>query len=211
MPRLRVASFALSIDGFGAGPNQSLENPLGEGGEALHEWFYPTATFQQMFGKGGTTGPDNDMAVRGFENVGAWILGRNMFSPNRGPWDMEWKGWWGPNPPYHCPVFVLSHHPREPLVMEGGTVFHFTAEPIETVLERAFEAADGKDVRVGGGAHTIRQFLQAGLIDELHIVQSKAILGTGEPLFDGIDLKALGYTCTESVATEHGVHLVLSK
>jgi dihydrofolate reductase len=211
MPKLRVASFAVSIDGYGAGPDQSLETPLGIGGSDLHEWFYPTDTFQMMMGKEGTKGTDNDFAIRGFENVGAWILGRNMFSPYRGNWDEEWKGWWGDNPPYHCPTFVLTHHERAPLKMEGGTTFYFTSEPIERVLERAFVAAEGKDVRVGGGVSTINQFVAAGLVDEMHIVKSPTILGTGEKLFDSIDLKTLGYSCTEFRGTDRAVHMVLTK
>ncbi len=211
MPKLRVASFAISIDGFGAGPNQSLENPLGIGGGGLHEWFYPTQTFQKMMGRDGTLGTDNDFAVRGFENVGAWILGRNMFSPYRGPWTQDWKGWWGDNPPYHCPTFVMTHHERAPLEMEGGTTFHFTSEPLERVLERAFAAAGGKDVRIGGGVSTINQFVAAGLVDEMHIVLSPVILGSGERLFESIDLKALGYSCTVFQGTNRAVHMVLSK
>lgn len=213
MSRLRVWSFSISLDGFGAGPEQSLDNPLGKGGEALHEWFVPTVTFQQMCGKeGGTTGIDNDFASRGFENIGAWIMGRNMFGPVRGPWpDGCWKGWWGDNPPYHTSVFVLSHHEREPVEMEGGTTFHFVTDGIRSALARATEAANGKDVRIGGGVATIRQFLQAALIDELHIAISPVLLGSGEHLFQGIDLPALGYRCKEHVPTAKATHIVLSK
>ena len=214
MSRLIVRSFGLSIDGFGAGPNQSLDNPLGVGGPGLMEWAFTTRTFQQMLGGAGgdATGIDEDFAVRGFANLGAWILGRNMFGPVRGPWpDDEWKGWWGTNPPYHVPVFVLTHHPRESIVMEGGTTFHFVTDGIHAALARAKEAAQGRDVRVGGGAATIRQYLAAGLLDELHLAQSPVILGRGEPLLAGIDLLALGYRCTEHAASPHATHVVLTK
>ena len=213
MSQLRVHSFAISVDGYGAGPGQNRENPLGVGGGALHEWFYPTQTFQKLFGKGtGTTGIDNDFATRGFENIGAWILGRNMFGPIRGPWpDESWKGWWGDNPPYHVPVFVLTHHPRAPLAMEGGTIFHFVTDGIHAALKRATEAANGRDVRVGGGVGTIRQYLQAGLVDEMHIAISPVLLGTGEHLFSGIDLPKLGYHPTEHVPTAKATHIVLKR
>src|SRR5882672_10932429 len=201
MSKLRVHSFTISLDGYGAGPGQNRENPLGVGGGALHEWFFPTQTFQKMFGKGsGTTGIDNDFAARGFENIGAWILGRNMFGPIRGPWpDESWKGWWGDNPPYHFPVFVLTHHARAPLTMEGGTIFHFVTEGIHAALKRATEAANGRDVRVGGGVATIREYLRAGLVDEMHIAISPVLLGAGEHLLSGIDLPKLGYHPTEHV------------
>jgi dihydrofolate reductase len=213
MSKLRVACFAVSVDGFGAGPEQSLENPLGKGGEELHQWFFPTHTFQSMHGGGeGSLGLDNDFARRGMENLGAWILGRNMFGPVRGPWpDESWRGWWGPNPPYHTPVFILSHHARPPLVMEGGTVFHFVTGGYEEALRLAREAAGGKDVRIGGGAATIRQYLHAGLIDEMHIVQSPILLGAGEPLFTGIDLKQLGYSVVRREASAAATHLLISK
>jgi dihydrofolate reductase len=214
MPKLRVHTFAISLDGYGAGPDQNLDNPLGRGGTALHEWFFPTRTFQRtLFGKDeGTTGIDDEFAARGFENIGAWILGRNMFGPVRGPWpDESWRGWWGENPPYHVPVFVLTHHARQPLEMEGGTVFHFVTDGIEAALSRAKEAAGKRDVRVGGGAATIRQYLNARLIDEMHIVVSPVLLGGGEPLFAGMDLPALGYQVTESVPSEKVTHLLLSK
>lgn len=213
MSRLIVSSFGVSIDGFGAGPNQTLDNPLGVGGPALMEWAFTTRTFQQMHGGGGgSTGIDDDFAARGFANVGAWILGRNMFGPVRGPWtDDEWKGWWGANPPYHVPVFVLTHHPRESITMEGGTSFHFVGEGIHAALARAREAAQGRDVRIGGGAATIRQYLAAGLIDELHLALSATLLGSGELLLAGIDLPALGYRCTERVASEHATHVVLTR
>ena len=214
MSKLRISCFALSVDGYGAGPDQSLANPMGVGGMALHEWAFSTRTFQRMFGDpdGGATGIDDDYATRGFHNVGAWILGRNMFGPVRGPWpDDSWKGWWGDEPPYHVPVFVLTHHPREPLVMEGGTTFHFVTDGIEAALRLAREAAGGKDVRLGGGVATIRQYLQAGLVDELHLAISPVLLGTGEHLLGGIDLKKLGYECTEHVPTEQATHVVLTR
>ena len=213
MSRLIVSSFGLSIDGFGAGPDQSLDNPLGVGGPALMEWAFPTRTFQQMHGGGGgTTGVDEQFAARGFANLGAWILGRNMFGPVRGAWpDDEWKGWWGANPPYHVPVFVLTHHPREAIVMEGGTTFHFVGGGIHTALARAREAAQGRDVRIGGGPATIRQYLAAGLVDELHLALSPTLLGAGEPLLAGIDLRALGYECTEHATSPHALHVVLTR
>ena len=213
MSRLRVASFSVSLDGFCAGVQQSLENPLGIGGLALHEWVFKTDTFQKMFGtEPGATGLDNDFAARGFDNVGAWILGRNMFGPVRGPWpDDDWKGWWGTNPPYHSEVFVLTHHPRNSLVMEGGTTFHFVTEGIHVALERARIATAGKDVRLGGGAYTVREYLQAGLIDELHLAFAPVLLGSGENLFQGLDLVALGYRCSEHVSSESAMHVVFSK
>ncbi|RTL51154.1 MAG: dihydrofolate reductase [Rhodocyclaceae bacterium] len=214
MSKLRVESFTLSIDGFAAGPEQSLENPLGLGGTALHGWAFPTRTFQTkvLGGEDGETGVDEDFAARGFDNIGAWILGRNMFGPVRGPWpDESWRGWWGENPVYHVPVFVLTHHPRPPLVMEGGTTFHFVTDGIHAALDQAREAAQGKDVRVGGGAATIQQYLWERLIDEMHIAISPVLLGRGERLFDGIDLPALGYRCIEQVASERAMHVVLRK
>jgi dihydrofolate reductase len=213
MPKLLVQSFSLSIDGYGAGPNQDAANPLGVGGMALHQWLFPTRTFQRMTGhEGGTTGIDDDFATRGFANIGAWILGRNMFGPVRGPWpDDTWKGWWGPNPPYHTPVFVLTHHPRPSLSMDGGTVFHFVTDGVNAALTRATEAAHGQDVRLGGGVATVRQYLQAALIDELHLAISPALLGSGEHLFTGIDLPKLGYQCTKHVAGENATHVVLTR
>jgi dihydrofolate reductase len=214
MAKVRVESFSISLDGYGAGPNQSLKYPLGEGGPELHTWAFHTRTFQRNVfgGKGGETGTDDDFAMRGFSNIGAWILGRNMFGPDRGPWaDFAWKGWWGENPPYHVPVFVLTHHPRPSLTMEGGTVFHFVAGGIHEALARAKEAAGDKDVRIGGGADTIRQYLREGLVDELHIAVSPVLLGRGEPLFTGVDLRALGYACVERVATERATHLILRR
>ena len=217
MPKLRVASFSLSLDGYGAGPNQSLENPLGEGGLALHQWFFATRTFQDMSGHpqmtgndGGATPIDEDFAERGFANVGAWIMGRNMFGPIRGPWpNKKWKGWWGNEPPYHCPVFVLTHYARPSLTMAGGTTFHFVTEGIRAALDRAKEAARDKDVRIGGGVATIRQYLKAGLVDELHVAISPILLGAGERLFGGIDTK--GYRCTEYAAGSGVTHVVLSR
>lgn len=214
MPKLRVASFAISVDGYGAGPNQSLENPLGVGGEELHKWFFPTQTFQKnVLGKNeGTTGIDNDFAIRGFENLGAWILGRNMFAPIRGEWkDESWKGWWGDNPPYHVPVFVLTNHARKPIEMEGGTTFYFVTDGIHTALERAFDAAKGKDVRLGGGVNVIRQYLKEKLIDEIHLVVSPTLLGSGENLFVSIDIRSLGYVCTEHTRSENATHLIIKK
>ena len=214
MPKLRVQGFSISLDGYGAGPGQSLENPLGVGGMALHQWVFPTRTLQKMlFGKeGGTTGPDDDFAARGIANLGAWILGRNMFGPVRGPWpDDTWKGWWGDNPPYHVPVFVLTHHPRASITMAGGTTFHFVTDGIHAALKRAVEAADGKDVRLGGGVATIREYLRAGLIDEMHLAISPVLLGAGEHLLDGIDLNKLGYECTEHVPTPNATHVVLAR
>jgi dihydrofolate reductase len=212
LPHLRVNCFAISLDGYGAGPDQSLDNPLGVGGKQLHEWFYPTRVFQKMIGKDeGTTGPDNDFALRGMDNLGAWILGRNMFSPYRGSWDEQWKGWWGPNPPYHVPTFVLTHHARKPLVMEGGTVFHFVTGGPQEALKLAKDAAGAKDIRIGGGTATIRQYLQAGLVDEMHLAVSPVLLGSGENLLQGIDLPKLGYRVAEHVATEKATHVVIRK
>ena len=211
--KLRVHGFTISIDGYGAGPSQDLGNPLGVGGIALHEWAFATRTFRQMFGsEGGTTGIDDEFAARGFHNVGAWIMGRNMFGPIRGTWpDDTWRGWWGDNPPYHTPVFVLTHHPRTPIVMEGGTVFHFITDGIQAAHERAIRSADGKDIRLGGGVATIRQYLRAGLVDEMHLAISPILLGSGEHLFDGIDMRTLGYECTQHVPTENATHVVLTK
>jgi dihydrofolate reductase len=211
--RLRVHCFSISLDGFGAGPNQTLEAPLGVGGESLHEWFFPTCTFRQMIGEeGGTTGIEEKFAARGFENIGACILGRNMFAPSRGEWpDDNWKGWWGDNPPYHVPVFVLTHHARPSITMEGGTTFHFVTEGIHSALRQAREAASGKDVRLGGGVATIQQYLREGLIDEMHLAIAPILLGSGESLFGGLDALKLGYRCAEHVATPAATHVVLRK
>ncbi|MGH8128996.1 MAG: dihydrofolate reductase family protein [Gammaproteobacteria bacterium] len=213
MPKLRVQSFAVSLDGFGAGPDQDLQNPLGVGGPELMEWFFHTRVWRDMYQQGeGETGIDNSFAEKGFENIGAWILGRNMFGPIRGPWpDESWRGWWGEEPPYHVPVFVLTHHARPPLEMAGGTVFHFVTDGIHTALEQAKAAAGSRDVRLGGGVATIRQYLQAGLIDELHLVLRPIVLGSGEALFDGLNLRALGYECTESVPGERATHVIMRK
>lgn len=214
MSRLRVASFSISLDGYGAGPDQSLAHPLGVGGEALHAWAFATRTFQQrVLGQaGGATGVDDDFAARGFANVGVWILGRHMFGPIRGPWpDLAWRGWWGEEPPYHVPVFVLTHHPRPPLVMAGGTTFHFVDADIADALALARAAAGGQDVRLGGGPSVVRQALRAGLVDELHIAVAPVLLGRGEPLFAGLDLPALGYRCTQHVPTALATHVVLTR
>jgi dihydrofolate reductase len=213
MSKLRVHCFSLSLDGYGAGPNQNLDNPLGLGGVALHEWLFGTRTFQKMVGKdGGTTGIDNDFAMRGFEGIGAWILGRNMFGPVRGPWpDDTWKGWWGHNPPYHTPVFILTSHPRASITMSGGTTFHFVTDGIHSALERAVDAARGQDIRLGGGVATLRQYLGAGLIDQMHLAISPVLLGSGEALFPGIDVPKLGYQCTEQVSTPNATHVVITK
>ena len=213
MPKLKVQSFAVSLDGYGAGPNQDLQNPLGVRGLELMEWFFQTCAWRKMHGQtGGETGVDNDMAEQSFRGVGAWILGRNMFGPVRGPWpDEGWKGWWGDEPPYHTPVFVLTHHPRPPLKMAGGTVFYFVTDGIHAALERAVAAAGPQDVRLGGGVATIRQYLRAGLIDELHLVMRPVLLGAGEPLLRDIDLRALGYECARSVPGERATHVFLRK
>jgi len=211
--KVRVQSFALSIDGYGAGPDQDLQNPLGVNGPDLMEWFFHSRVWRQMHGLAdGETGVDNDMAEQGFVNVGAWILGRNMFGPVRGPWpDESWKGWWGDEPPYHTPVFVLTHHARPPLLMAGGTEFRFVTGGIRAALEQAMAAAGGRDVRVGGGVATIRQYLQAGLIDELHLALRPVLLGRGEHLLHGIDVRALGYECARSVAGERATHVFLRR
>jgi dihydrofolate reductase len=213
MSKVRVAAFGLSLDGFGAGPHQSLQNPMGEGGMQLHEWAFATRTFRRMFGQeGGSTDEADRFAQRSFENVGAWILGRNMFGPVRGPWpDDQWQGWWGPNPPYHVPVFVLTHHARPALEMEGGTTFHFVTDGIESALRQAKTAAAGRDVRIGGGAATIRQYLQADAIDEMHLAVSPSLLGQGEALLAGIDLPTRGWRVAERVSTPDAMHVVLSK
>ena len=213
MQKLRVESFSLSADGFGAGPDQNLENPLGIGGTDLHNWFFPTKTFQNMMGKkGGTNGIDNSYASRGFTNIGAWIMGRNMFGPARGPWpDNNWKGWWGDNPPYHVPVFILTNHKRESIEMDGGTTFHFVTDGIMAALERAFNLADGKDVRIGGGVNTIRQYLEKRLIDELHLVVSPILLGRGESLFNKMDLLSLGYKCIKYETSANALHMIIER
>jgi len=213
MSKLRVLSFAISIDGYGAGPDQDLQNPLGVNGPELMEWFFPTRMWRKMQGQGdGETGIDNGIAERSFVGIGAWILGRNMFGPVRGPWpDDSWKGWWGDEPPYHTPVFVLTHHPRPPLEMAGGTVFHFVTGGIHAALEQATAAAGGLDIRLGGGVSTVQQFLTAGLVDDMHLAVRPVLLGSGENLWNGIDARALGYECTESIAGERATHVFISK
>ena len=213
MSKLRVQSFAVSVDGYGAGPNQNLQNPLGVGGPELMEWFLHTRVWRRMHGHDdGEAGVDNEIAEQGFDGIGAWILGRNMFGPVRGPWpDDSWKGWWGEEPPYHTPVVVLTHHPRPPLKMAGGTEFHFVTTGIRAALEQAVAAAAGRDVRLGGGVATIREYLQAGLLDELHLALRPVLLGAGESLFSGIDMRTLGYECTKSIAGERATHVFLRK
>ncbi len=213
MSKVKVAAFSISIDGFGAGPRQDLQNPLGVRGLELHSWFFPTDTFKKMHGESaGSKGVDNDVAAESFENVGAWILGRNMFGPVRGPWkDDAWKGWWGENPPYHTPVFVLTHHARPVLAMEGGTTFHFVTDGFESALKQAKEAAQGKDVRVGGGVSTLRQYLAAGQIDEMHLAVSPVLMGEGEHLFSGINLAQLGYAVFRTVRGENATHVFIKR
>ena len=213
MTKLRVLSFAMSLDGYSAGPNQDLQNPLGVGGMDMMEWFLHTRAWRAMHGQdGGETGIDNGFAQQGFEGIGAWILGRNMFGPVRGPWpDDSWKGWWGAEPPYHTPVFVLTHYARAPLTMAGGTEFRFVTDGIESALAQAKAAAGDRDVRLGGGVATVREYLRAGLIDDLHLAVRPVLLGAGENLFQGLDLRALGYACDPSVAGERATHMVLRK
>ncbi|MGE5837798.1 MAG: dihydrofolate reductase family protein [Acidobacteriota bacterium] len=213
MPKLCVQSFAISIDGFGAGPDQDLENPLGVNGPELMDWFFHTRSWRQMHGLAdGETGIDNDIAERGLTGFGAWIIGRNMFGPIRGPWpDDSWKGWWGDEPPYHVPVFVLTHYPRAPVPMRGGTEFQFVTDGIDAALAQAKAAAGARHVRLGGGVSTIRQYLRAGLIDELHLAFRPVLLGSGEHLLGGIDVRALGYECTKTVAGERATHLFIRK
>lgn len=213
MSKVRVQAFSVSIDGFAAGPDQSLHNPMGVGGMALHEWVFGTRMFKKMIGEpGGSDGVDNAFAERGFENVGSWILGRNMFGPSRGAWrDDGWKGWWGDEPPYHCDVFVLTHHARDPIAMKGGTTFHFVTGGIHVALDKARAAAGGKDVRIGGGAATVRQYLSEKLVDEVHLAISPVLLGKGEPLLAGLDLPALGYRCAENRPTEAAMHVVFRR
>jgi dihydrofolate reductase len=217
MSKLRVNGFTISIDGYGAGHSQTLEAPLGVGGESMHEWLIETPSFQRSHSGealgdiASSTSVDDAFSIRSMAHVGAWIMGRNMFGPQRGPWiDDGWKGWWGPNPPYHVPVFVLTHHARAPLTMEGGTTFHFVTDGIHAALERAKQAAQGQDIRVGGGVATVRAYLEAGLIDEMHLAIAPVLLGRGEPLFAGIDARSLGYKCSER-AVGKATHLVLTK
>lgn len=213
MGKVRVAGFTVSIDGYGAGPEQSLADPLGKGGRELHQWMFGTRMFHDMIGKpGGETGIDNDYAQRSMAGFGAFILGRNMFGPIRGDWpDDAWKGWWGDDPPYHAPTYILTHHPRESIVMEGGTVFHFVSDGIDSALRQARATAGDLDVKIGGGVSTVRQFLQAGAVDEMHYVVSPVVLGQGEAMFTGIDLPAMGYRVTEQVTTPKAMHVVMSR
>jgi dihydrofolate reductase len=213
MSKIKVRCFSISLDGYGAGPSQSLENPLGLRGTEVHTWMFPTKTFGKMIGRNdGTEGTDNALVEESFDNVGAWIMGRNMFGPIRGNWtDDEWKGWWGEEPPYHVPVFILTHHEREPIKMKGGTVFHFVTGGIESAIEQAKEAAAGKDIRIGGGVSTVRQFLQAGYIDEIHFALSPIFLGSGENLFSGIDVSALGFNKIQKINGEGATHFILTK
>jgi len=214
MSRLLVRSFGVSLDGFGAGPAQSVDHPLGVDGQDIMQWVFPTRVFQSMHGAGdgGETGVDNRIAEKGFENIGAWILGRNMFGPVRGPWpDESWKGWWGEEPPYHCDVFVLTHHARKPLAMKGGTTFHFVTDGPRSALELARKAAGGKDVRVGGGVATIREYLKEGLVDEAHFAMRPVVMGRGEALFAGLDLRALGYQVAETVHGERAMHVFIRR
>jgi dihydrofolate reductase len=211
MTRTRVAGFGVSLDGYAAGTEQSLEDPLGKRGSELFEWYFPTRSFREMQGEsGGETGPDDEFARRAMDGFGAFILGRNMFGPIRGEWpDDGWRGWWGDDPPYHAPTFVLTHHPRASIEMDGGTTFHFITDGIEAALGRAWEAAGQKDIKIGGGVETVRQYIGAGHVDEIHLAVAPVVLGQGEALFDGIDLRALGYRTTEHVPTERATHVVL--
>jgi dihydrofolate reductase len=213
MSKVKVASFSISLDGYGAGPHQDLQNPLGLRGMELHQWVFKTDFFQKMHGEGsGEKGIDNDFAEKAMANVGAWILGRNMFGPIRGPWlDDEWKGWWGANPPYHVPIYVLTHHSRPPLKMEGDNTFYFVTDGIELALKQAKAAAGDKDVRIGGGVATIRQYLQAGLIDEIHLAVAPVILGKGENLYEGLNFAELGFTVTSYTPTPAAAHIILEK
>ena len=213
MAKVRVRGFSVSLDGFGAGPEQGINDPLGKRGMELHQWFFGTKTFRAMHGEGGgSDGVDEKYAARSMEGFGAFVVGRNMFGPIRGPWpDESWKGWWGDSPPYHAPVFVLTHHRRAPIEMKGGTTFHFVTDGIDAALEQAKAAAGDRDIKIGGGVATVRQYLVAGVIDELHLAIAPVVLGRGESLFAGIDLPALGYSVTENVATESATHVVLSR
>jgi dihydrofolate reductase len=213
MAKVKVAGFGVSLDGFSAGPEQSLDHPLGKRGDELFQWFFPTRTFRQMLGQdGGDTGPDDAFARRAMEGFGAFILGRNMFGPIRSEWpDDEWKGWWGDNPPYHAPTFVLTHYARQPIEMLGGTTFYFVTEGIDAALAHAREAAGNKDVKIGGGVETVRQYVRAGHVDEIHLAVAPVVLGQGEALFADLDLRALGYRPVEHVATERATHVVLAR
>jgi len=213
MTKVKVAGFGVSLDGFSAGTDQSLNHPLGMRGDEIFQWFFPTRAFLEMLGKeGGETGVDNEFGRRAMEGFGAFILGRNMFGPVRGEWpDDQWKGWWGDNPPYHAPTFILTHYPRPPIEMLGGTTFHFVTDGIESALQKAREAAGAKDIKIGGGVETVRQYIQAGRVDEIHLAVAPIALGRGESLFSGLDLRALGYRTVEHVATDLATHIVLAK
>jgi len=213
MSKVHVSSFGISLDGFSAGADQSIENPLGVNGTEMMEWFFPTKTFiEQHGGDGGETGIDDDFAAKSMTGNGAWILGRNMFGPIRGPWpDDEWKGWWGDEPPYHVPTFVLTHHRREPIEMKGGTTFYFVTDGIQSALEQAKKAAGARDIRIGGGPATVRQFLKERLIDELHLAVRPILMGRGEKLFDGLDLRDLGYSVEGFVPGERAVHMLIRR
>jgi dihydrofolate reductase len=213
MTKVRVAGFSVSLDGFGAGPAQSLDHPLGLHGGEMFQWYIPTRTFRQMQGQeGGETGVDDEFGRRSMEGFGAFILGRNMFGPVRGEWpDDQWKGWWGDNPPYHAPTFILTHFPRPPIEMLGGTTFHFVSDGIEVALQKARDAAGAKDVKIGGGVETVKQYVQAGLVDEIHLALAPTALGQGESLFSSLDLRALGYRTVEHVPTDRATHIVLAK
>jgi dihydrofolate reductase len=208
MPQLRVHNFAISRDGYGAGPDQSTDDPLGVGGERLHEWVVATRTFRQVHGgEGGDVGVDDQFAARGEVGIGGTIMGRNMFGPIRGSWgDDQWTGWWGDDPPFHHPVFVLTHHPRPSITMQGGTTFHFVDDGIEAALQRAFEAAEGNDVRLGGGPATIQQYLRAGLVDELHLAIVPTLLGGGERFFEHLGGGPALYECVEFVNSGSVAH-----
>lgn len=213
MTKVKVAGFGVSLDGFGAGIAQSLENPLGKHGEEIFQWFFPTSFFRQMTGKeGGDTGLDDQFGRRAMAGFGAFILGRNMFGPIRGEWpDLQWKGWWGENPPYHAPTFILTHYPRAPIELEGGTTFYFISDGIESALQKARQAAGSKDIKIGGGVQTVRQYIQAGHVDEIHLALAPVAIGQGESLFSGLDLRALGYRTVEHVPTERATHIVLER
>jgi dihydrofolate reductase len=218
MPKVKVGGFSVSLDGFGAGPDQSLEHPLGVRGQEVFQWFFPTRHFRQMQGaEGGETGPDDNFGRRSMEGFGAFILGRNMFGPSRGEWPDDqgpgdqWKGWWGDNPPYHAPTFILTHYPRPPIEMLGGTTFYFVSDGIEAALQKAREAAGAKDIKIGGGVSTVKQYVRAGHVDEIHLALAPIVLGQGEALFSGLDLRALGYRTIEHVPTERATHIVLAK
>ncbi len=213
MTKVKVAGFSVSLDGFAAGTAQSLEHPLGVRGAELFQWYFPTRTFHQMLGKeDGETGPDDRFAQLAMAGFGAFILGRNMFGPVRGEWpDEQWKGWWGDTPPYHAPTFVLTHYPRPPIEMLGGTTFHFVSDGIEVALQKARDAAGAKDIKIGGGVETVKQYVQAGHVDEIHLALAPVALGQGEALFSGLDLRALGYRTVEHVPTPRATHIVLAK